>query len=332
MRVLQCRENIAGQAWEYAEGLRSIGIKSKCLIFRDNNYQYDEYIPIDKYKHGRSIRLWINLFRCIKNYDVFHFHTGNSLLPANNDLSLLKKLGKKIVMNYWGSDVRRLSVAKSKNKYVLIELDENEIIEKMKKISKYVDVVIVPDYELYENVEGFFNRIEIVRATVNLDSLKMKIPEINKSKTTIVHAPSQRNIKGTEHILNAIKQLEKEGYNLDLIIVEKVSHREALQICEESDIIIDQLLIGSHGIFAIEAMAMGKPVICYIRDDLISKYPQELPIVSANPDNIYNKLKMLIDNPKLIVELGGKGRKYAEMYHDSRKIAQQLLTLYKSLL
>jgi len=36
---------------------------------------------------------------------------------------------------------------------------------------------------------------------------------------------------------------------------------------------------------------------------------------------------MLLENPKLRQELGEKGRKYVEKYHDARKIANQILRL-----
>jgi len=40
---------------------------------------------------------------------------------------------------------------------------------------------------------------------------------------------------------------------------------------------------------------------------------------------------LLIENPDLRKELGEKGRKYAEEFHDSKKIAKQLIELYKSI-
>jgi len=40
-----------------------------------------------------------------------------------------------------------------------------------------------------------------------------------------------------------------------------------------------------------------------------------------------HNLKMLLENPKLRQELGEKGRKYVEKYHDARKIANQILRL-----
>lgn len=54
-------------------------------------------------------------------------------------------------------------------------------------------------------------------------------------------------------------------------------------------------------------------------------------ISNIDPDNLYDNLKLLIENSELRRELGEKGRKYVEEVHDSTKIAKQLIKLYKTL-
>ena len=75
--------------------------------------------------------------------------------------------------------------------------------------------------------------------------------------------------------------------------------------------------------FAIEAMALGKPVITYISDEMEKSLPSELPIVSATFDNI----SKIIDE---LIEDGDKrqGREYAVRYHDNVKVAKYLKDIY----
>ena len=108
-----------------------------------------------------------------------------------------------------------------------------------------------------------------------------------------------------------------------------MSHSEARKIYEEADIIIDQLRIGSYGLLAIEAMAMGKTVITFISDPMKDKYPKELPIISANPDSLKDTLEYLIINKDMLEKKGEDGRLFVEKYHDSNLIAKNLLELYK---
>ena len=74
---------------------------------------------------------------------------------------------------------------------------------------------------------------------------------------------------------------------------------------------------------------MGKPVITYITDEMKTKFPEELPIASANPDTIEQKLEELIVDGKLRKKLGEKGRSYTHKYHDCNKIGKLLGMIYE---
>jgi len=110
-----------------------------------------------------------------------------------------------------------------------------------------------------------------------------------------------------------------------------MTNQEVKGALKQADIVVDQLLLGVHGIFSVEAMALGKPVLCYIRDDLVEKYPSDLPIVNANPDTIEVELEKLLVNPQLRTEIGKRSREFTERYHDSRVVARKLIKLYESL-
>src|SRR5690606_27741113 len=125
------------------------------------------------------------------------------------------------------------------------------------------------------------------------DIRRYQEPTLNMSpsdEVLIVHAPTQREFKGTDEINLAIEKLQRDIPSVKYQLVEGVSHAEALQLYRQADIVIDQVLCGAYGNLSVEGMALGKPVVCYIRPDLVSKYPPELPIVSANPDTLYDVL------------------------------------------
>lgn len=48
------------------------------------------------------------------------------------------------------------------------------------------------------------------------------------------------------------------------------------------DVVADQLIIGWYAMFSMEAMSMGKPVICYLRKDLIELYLSSGNLVSLD--------------------------------------------------
>ena len=147
----------------------------------------------------------------------------------------------------------------------------------------------------------------------------------------MIHAPTKRNLKGTEPIIEAVNQLKASGLSFDFQLIEGMDHQETMKLIAAADIVIDQLRIGSYGFLSSEAMALGKPVICYIREDLKTKYPADLPIVYANPDNITTVLRDLMNHPNRWKDLGLRGRTYVQNHHETQKVIKQYIDIYRRL-
>ncbi len=334
MRILHSPYNIAGQATAISRAQRALGVQSDVLVRNKNGFNYDCDINLalnGMSKTGKSFAIIKSFITCFLKYDVFHFHFGKSFFPFNLDLPILRLLGKETLMHYWGSDIIQTDVAKKYTMFSKKDLEEiylginnNNKRIRIGLINKLVDKSIVGDYSLL----SFSPHSTVIRQAIDLS----KLPFIgcnSKNKTIrIIHAPSKRKLKGTKYILKTIERLKKDGYSIDFVLVENMPNQEAIEIYKTADIVVDDLLQGPYGILAIECMALGKPVIDYVRD--YSNY-KNLPIVSANPENVYEKIKMLIENHNLRIELGKKGRKYVEENHDSRKIAENLIQIYKEL-
>ncbi len=118
----------------------------------------------------------------------------------------------------------------------------------------------------------------------------------------ILHAPTNRAIKGTSLLLAASRQLEStHPHELDL--VEGASHDEAVRRSAEADIVVDQVRIGWYGGLAMEAMASGRPTVAFLNDDDLARIPaamrSELPIVNASPESLPERLAGLLENAAL---------------------------------
>jgi len=334
MRILHSPINIAGQASIIAKAQRELGVESDVLVFNQNYLGYYHDINLSLSEKPLPIALIVkslNFIRCFFKYDVFHFHFARTLLPKNLDLPILKFFGKKIVMSYYGDDIRQLSIAKKLEHHYAREISIDPKLEdrkrkKIRRINRYAGATIT-GYELLEFTPGS----QITELAVDLS--KYQFIRLNKgidSKPNIVHAPTNRIIKGTKYILNAVEKLKEEGYDFNFILVENRSHEEAIAIYKSADIVVDQIMIGTYGYFAVECMALGKPVLCFIRDEMKEHYT-DVPLLNTNPDNVYDNIKLLIENPGMRDELGIKGRKYVEEVHDSKKIAKEMIELYESI-
>ena len=333
LRVVQGTIEIANQMNVLNQGLKSIGVDSKTINYYPSYLQYDSGHTLDINSFSNfneaNIKTKELAAKLIANNDVFHFHFGTSLTLDHSDLPLLEELGKKVVMQYWGSDVRMYSKAIKLNPYVKVkDMDEDKIRRNLEIISRYIPNCLV-DYELAEYVKDYYENIHYTRVSVDLNKYKF-VNKTNNEKLLIVHAPTAPEYKGTPYILKAIEEL-KQKYDFDFQLVQGMPHEEAVAIYKKADLVIDQILGGGYGVFAIETMAMGKPVICWISDFMKDKYPKELPIILANPDDIKEKIEYAIKNKDMLEEIGVKGRRYVEKYCDIDKNCQYMIDIYNKL-
>ena len=148
---------------------------------------------------------------------------------------------------------------------------------------------------------------------------------IKNRKLRIVHAPSDPKVKGTEYVIKAVEELKNEGYKIELDLVKNMPHQEAVEHYKRADIVVDQLLVGWYGVFAIECMALGKPVCVYIREDLKSYLPTPRPLVATSSRGSQGGLEKTYRRFNLRNRIGKTARMFVEQVHDADKIAKYLV-------
>lgn len=138
----------------------------------------------------------------------------------------------------------------------------------------------------------------------------------------IAHAPNHRGFKGTEFVVNAVNALRDEGLNVELMLLEGLKNEVVREtLCNNADILVEQLNATGHGLNAIEGMAAGLVVVANLEDEAYTRpmrrwsFLQECPIVSASPENIVDVLRVLVTRPDLRNCLGVASRAYAKKYH-----------------
>jgi hypothetical protein len=106
-----------------------------------------------------------------------------------------------------------------------------------------------------------------------------------------------------------------------------VTRDVALERLAAADLLVDQLRLGWYGTVAVEAMALGRPVLSYIREDEPDDNPfgAELPIVRTTPATLVDDLHALSAARERLRDLGVAGRAFVEEHHDPVAIARQAL-------
>jgi glycosyltransferase involved in cell wall biosynthesis len=144
----------------------------------------------------------------------------------------------------------------------------------------------------------------------------------------IGHAPTNRLIKGTRFVLEAVERLAAEFPRVELRLIERRPWRELPAFYAGCDIVVDQLLMGWYSLVAIEAMAAGCAVALHVRADFRERAPG-LPIVDATPDTVYTVLRDLVRDPERRTALGAAGADWVRRHHDLKPVGEILLGHYR---
>lgn len=338
MRVLQGVTGQAGQPHALSRGLRAIGVHAETCYIQEHRFSYpgDTILPLDGTETLETA--WMRIAPLVERFDVFHFHARSFLAnwpqahyPAGLDIALLKLAGRKVFFHFRGQEARLAAQFAAMNPYHYVDDASGYLFRKMPDSTKlrlrdYIvgmcDGVFVTDPELQTYVPG---AAIVPRA---LDGADLRFVGISdRARPTIVHAPSRRGVKGTDHVISACRQLQSEGLNFDLRLVENVSHEAAIAAYRDADIVVDQLRIGWYGVLAVEAMALGKPVVAYMRPDLPTG---NVPVVNANPDTLTEALRKLVIDRETRQKLAHEGRAYFDRVHDSVAVAKVLASHYSA--
>jgi hypothetical protein len=307
VRVLHCPVNTAGIPWANSQALRRRGIESDLLVF--NRYKLHPEADISLERSGGLVRQqvtqWRAFLKLLPRYDVFHFYSSVTLVPKSVQFRILHALGKKGVYHYLGSDIR------------------GKTPEQL-AYGKQADAEIVGSYDAIRWVP----EADVVLPGIEVSRIEPAVPSAERRRPVILHAPSSRRRKGTEHVVAAC-----EGLDADLEIVEGLHHDEAFERYRNADIVIDQLNAGWYGVFAIECLALGKPVVTFLHDEAVRRteeaYGVEVPLVSATAETLRERLRPLAEDAALRQRVGAASRAYAEQLHDIDAIAGQLVELYE---
>ena len=335
--------SLAGWPYRVAEGLRRAGYNSLNVIQENTDVEdLDRQLPHDRALANKSdgkvskfIKRARFLGEVVEQCSLVHYHGGVILRSHGHHLIEGKLLAKKqipMIMSFGGGDARIVSEARAKNPYFYRQPDERRderIRAYLKSISRHRRYVAT-DYEMMSYVEPYFEKCYLFRQPVDLSTIQFNAPQLDRPPV-ILHIPTEPLVKGTKYVVDAIEKLKAEGYKFEFRLKRQLTQAEMYDEIASCDVYVDELLCGSHGVTSVETMAAGKVTVTYIRPDLVPKFPAEIPLVNANPDTFYSKLKELICEPALRADLSCRSRQYVEKYHDADVVVGELIHIYKDI-
>jgi glycosyltransferase involved in cell wall biosynthesis len=299
---------VAGIPWTNVQALRRKGVDARLVVVERQKLHPEADVSLDRPGGfwGRQAVQWPAFLRLLPKADVFHFYFGWTLVPRMLTWPMLKATRRRSVLHFLGSDIRGKTPQ---------ELG----------YARGADARIVGSYDALRWVPD----AHVVPPGLDLRDYSAPPPE-ERPRPVVLHAPSSRRRKGTEHVLEACEQLDVE-----LDIVEGLRHDEARRRYERADVVVDQLNAGWYGIFALEAMALGKPVLSYLRPEALQETERALgvqvPIVPVTKTTLRDRIAELAAAPEERRRIGAASRAYVERVHDADEGADRLLEIYSSL-
>lgn len=134
-----------------------------------------------------------------------------------------------------------------------------------------------------------------------------------------------RNIKGSPFVHQAVEELRAEGLNIELVSPKRVASEQMKFIQVQCDVVVDQLIYGWLGSTGIEALGLGRPLICYIRPSWQRFFENafsgnsEFPVINATAFTIKETLKKLYHDRELLNDVAAKSRSFAESHLDVKR-------------
>jgi len=352
-KVLHGPVNIGNQPWVLSRHERRQGIRSDLVVNYNTwlGYSYDRCLSglAEKSRRALARRAWFGYTAPLR-YNVLHYYFGLSFLAWNDlgerntlwfrDMRIARALGRKVFMTLQGCDVRLSAESARRNRFTPCHMGHcsaaqtcRSTLDKARR--SLIDDVLPLAHRLFAlNPEliHYVPRAEFAPyANVDVESFEVAPPSVD-GPIVILHAPSDPSIKGSDTIIAAVERL-KERFPIEFVQVKGLPHAEAVKLYRRADLVIDQILAGWYGGFAVEAMAMGKPVACYIRDEDLVHVPasmaRDLPLIRVTPDTIEADLAALLAQRHRLPQMGEEARRFVLRWHHPRRIAAAMIRVYR---
>jgi glycosyltransferase involved in cell wall biosynthesis len=326
----------------WSEAMRELGYESRTCIDVDSTIttraDWDAFR--DDFLGGRfsvRVRSYAMFAWAIRHADVFLMYFDLGYLRSTpfdwREFRLLKLAGKKLIFTPFGADIavpEHLGRMREPTVAQYPELVEQAPLLKRRVLHslRWRDVAVRPNVTI-----GFLPEYDVVWLTALAIDTDQWRPAGEDSGSdgrgepvVVVSAPNHRSINGTRHLEEAVSRLRDEGLEIDLRILEGRPNEEIRAELQAADIVADQFLDPGYGLFPLEAMAVGKPMLTRM-----SPIPAELhteallscPLVDTNPENLQEQLRRLITNPELRRELGQAGREWVVKYHSHQAVGKE---------
>jgi hypothetical protein len=245
-----------------------------------------------------------------------------------SDVPMLDKAGIRHGLVFHGSEIRDPAKHRQLFEHSPFQDPDDDFTRRLqaandvlrRHLASYDGPVFVTTPDLLE----FVDNGTWLPLTVDVDALASDRPVLEREVPVVLHAPSSSALKGSAYVDPVLTDLDARGV-IKYQRVEGVRHSELAALVKDADIVVDQLMLGSYGVLACEAMAAGRVTVGHVADRVRTLLPAELPIAEATPSDLGAVIERLVSDREAARKLADGGAAYVRELHDGRRAVEALL-------
>ncbi len=240
------------------------------------------------------------------DFDVYHLEGGMSFFRSGSDVRMLKRRGARIVGNYHGLDLRMRGA--------------------IRPVWEATDMHLTCEFDLYSR----YPEVDYLFLPFDPEGVPKAEPPA-EGPLRICHAPRIRSVKGTGTIIDTVESLSRE-LPVELVLIEDVSHAEALRMKAGCHVAIDQVASGDmgYGVNSLESLSMGIATVTNLSRAYREFIPDH-PFVLATPESLGDVLRRLALDPALRRRSGEAGPPWIRKRHHWLSVAEEIHRRYREM-
>jgi glycosyltransferase involved in cell wall biosynthesis len=269
-------------------------------------------------------------------YDAFVL-VGRYTPLGLRDRSTLRRLGKKVISVFLGSDSRPLFQSgafldRFRGDWESLERAVRRQFEEVRAIERGSDAVVchAPTSLFLSRPFARFLAMGFPFDPGRIEGIaRPKFVGAKDAAIRVIHAPSAPQYKGTDEIVRIVEELRGEGIQIEMDLIVNRPNREVLKALADCDFVIDELYSDTPlAGLAVEAAAFGKPSVVgtyAVSGDLIEE--RLPPSAISHPRSVKGAIRALATDGFEREALGERAREFLETRWSPLEVGRRFLAL-----
>jgi hypothetical protein len=275
------------------------------------------------------------VWSALKPIGTFMPKSGKAGLDLELQLSLLRGHSIQVAAYLRGSEIRDPDKHISRfdgSPFALMKEDELNKLRRNSRVNRdFLEASGIPSLvstpDLLDEVPGSQWLPHIAH---NLDRARERVSDPHDLPPLVFHAASSSVLKGSDAISSSMEKLARKGL-IRYRSISGIPNNEVRSQLLDATIVVDQLKLGSYGVFAVEAMAAGAVVVGNIPKQIRDLAGGVDGIVQADEHTLEHVVSQLSSDRDALEAARNRAKAFVETFHSGEESLSKIVDLVRSL-